>query len=112
MIIKLSRVNLLSQRIETILTGRKRPITYETLCCIIHSKYGIRYRRNSKWICKALDTLVMKDALEGKPPRSALVIREDTGQPGPGFYISTSYYGYQYTDNKVFWKDAITQLAA
>lgn len=110
--IELSGVTKLSKRIETILKGRKTSITYEGLCKVIHSRYGIRYRRNSKWICVALAQLMERDAIYGRFPRSALVVRGDTGLPGGAFFTEAKAVGYIFESESKFWADVMKAVVS
>lgn len=101
---------LLSKRIETILSKRTRPITYERLVELIHQRYKIRYRRNAKPIIDALYDVLKRDALAGNPLKCSLVVREDTGLPGIGFFQAARIVGYQFDDDQLFWKKMMTQL--
>ncbi len=110
-----SRYEILFLRVDAMLTGMvlagSEPMFYTHFARALGN-----YRPNNRYLCEALDQTVTNDCKAGKPIRSSLIVRMDTGEPGEGLYISAARELKMVRGDDAswvrFWKEQIRLLKA
>ena len=64
----------------------------------------------NKQIVQALMTLMEEDHKVGRPFICALVVNSTSGLPGKGFFDKAKDLGYQFIDDRLFWKTQCNAL--
>lgn len=110
--IDLSRVLILSKRIEALASNLLEPITYQELCNQIERHWDIKYNPHNKWISHALYEVCKRNAYNEEPACTAMVVNKATGVPSDGFFSACVDVGYIFESNESFWKEQVILTVA
>jgi hypothetical protein len=103
------KMRRLVSRVEIVVNVAVRAKTCITYTQLAEDLGG--YLPRSIWVATALGRLVEEDFKNGKPLRSAIVVRKDSGMPGAGFYEKLEEVcGNPIGDRNYFWRDTIRKL--
>lgn len=72
---------------------RKKSVTYSTLCRDCKLDLKMNNLKDIATLAKSLTKISSSEALNGRPLISALVVNEETGIPGDGFYTLAKKLG-------------------
>lgn len=59
---------------------------------------------------EALGHVSMYEAEHGRPLLTAVVVAQETGLPADGFWRLARHLGFEFTDNRLFWRDEVSAI--
>lgn len=99
---------VVQEALETV-AANQGTITYSALAAQLPP--GARYRPNSRALSELLCQISLRSDAQGRGLLSAVVVRQDSGRPGNGFYgIAATRRGRDVSDEVQCWQGALEEV--
>lgn len=89
---------------------RARTTTYAAIAASLSAHTPVRVERPYSPLFKWLGAVSRFEHVAGRPLLSALVVSQDSGRPGDGFFKFAAELGLEMTNPEAFWQQQLAEL--